>query len=161
MNIRKNTTEVFAELTRIAKANRGRLTPEIVLKNARAQSSPIHNHFTWDDTIAASKYRLLEAAMLIRSVKVSVEMHDQDKPLITRAFVNVASNAPVNDDNDTEGCAPGIYVPLEVALKVDDYRTQMLENAGRELAAFRRKYSVLKELSGVFGEIDKLQLQFA
>jgi len=156
MNIRKNTTEVFAELMRISKANRGNLTPEAVLKNARSESSPIHDRFTWDNTVAGERYRLIEAAMLIRTVKVSVEMHDQDDLIVTRAFVNVASNAR---DRDDDTCASGVYVPIEVALKVDDYRTQMLENAGRELGAFRRKYAVLKEMAGVFEAIDRLQLQ--
>lgn len=154
MNIRKNTTEVYAELERIAKANKGHLTPDAVLKNAASKRSPIHKYFTWDDSEAAHHWRLTQAAMLIRSVKVNVEMHDQDKPLVCRAFVNVASTQ--RDDEDK--AAPGVYVPLEVALKVDDYRTQMLENASSELAAFRRKYAVLRELAGVFAEIDKLNL---
>lgn len=159
MNIRKNTTETFAELNRIAVANRGRLTPEAVVRNARSERSPIHKYFTWDDTKAAEKCRLFEASMLIRSVKVNVEMHDQDEPIKTRAFVNVQSNEPEEDDE--LGCKPGVYVPLEIALDVSDYRTQMLENASRELNSFRHKYAVLQELTGVFHEIDKLQLAFA
>lgn len=154
MNIRKNTTEVYAEMERIAKANGGHLTPEAVLKNAKSERSPIHKYFTWDDSEAAKRWRLTQAGMLIRMVKVNVEMHDNDKPLVCRAFVNVAST----ERNDEGEAAGGVYVPLAVALKVDDYRTQMLENARSELAAFKRKYAVLQELAGVFGEIDKFNL---
>ena len=157
MNIRKNTTETYAELERIARANRGNLTPEAVLKNAKSASSPIHDYFTWDDTEAAHKMRLLEAATLIRSVKVRVEMHDQDEPIVTRAFVNVRSTEA---DEATGMAAPGVYVPVSVALKVGDYRQQMLENAARELAAFKNKYAILKELSEVFEAVESFQGRF-
>lgn len=150
MNIRKNTTDLCAELERIAKANNGQITPVNVLKNARSKSSPLHGYFTWDDGDAAEKYRLMEAGFLIRRVKVNVEMHDQDKPVSVRAFVNVSSN--VRDDEGKSDA--GVYVPLHVALKVDDYRQQMIDNAARELASFRTKYSIIKELSGVFHEAD-------
>ena len=153
MNIRKNTSTVYAELERIAKANGGALTPESVLKNAKSKSSPIHDRFTWDDTEAAVKLRLLEASMLIRSVRVSIEMHDQDKPISTRAFVNVSTN---EEDEDGK-CLPGQYVAIAVALDDDDYRAQMLDNAARELASFRAKYSILKELSAVFTSIESFQ----
>jgi hypothetical protein len=156
MNIRKNTSDVYAELERIANANHGQLTPEAVLRNAQAQTSPIHDYFTWNDTEAGKKLRLLEASMLIRSVKVSVEMHDQDKPLRARAFVNVSSNE--RDEDDKAG--PGVYVPLNVALKVPDYRDQMLENAARELASFRQKYAILSELSEVFEAANHFQQRF-
>lgn len=156
MDIRKITGAgqvVADELARIAKANRGQITPEAVVKNAASERSPIHDCFTWDDTAAARKCRLMEAAQLIRSVKVLVEMHPQDKPRETRAFVNVSLKQDGDDDSGPETC----YVPLQVALEVEDYRTQMLENALRDLAAFRRKYAILKELSGVFDEVEKLQ----
>ena len=155
MNIRKLTTEVGQELQRIAKANRGQLTPEAVLKNAASKSSPIHDRFTWDDTEAAHKMRLLEASFLIRSVKVRVEMHDNDnQPLSVRAFVNVQSTVRDDDDDGRADC--GIYVPLSVALNKGSYRDQMLANAASELLSFRKKYSVLTELAKVFKAIDQL-----
>jgi hypothetical protein len=156
MNIRKNTSEVYAELNRIAEANHGALTPEAVLKNAQSKTSPIHDYFTWNDTEAACKLRLLEASMLIRSVKVSVEMHDQDEPLHARAFVNVASNEREDDGK----AKSGFYVPLNVALKVPDYREQMLENAARELSSFKHKYAILAELSEVFDAASHFQQRF-
>ena len=96
----------------------------------------------------------MEAAFLIRRVKVTVETHDQDEPITTRAFINVKSNEV---DETTGVTLPGVYVPLAVALGVDDYRQQMLDNAARDLGAFRNKYSVLKELSGVFSAAESFQ----
>jgi hypothetical protein len=145
-----NIQEVAAELHRIAKANKGQITPEAVVRNAESSRSPIHDCFTWDDTEAAKRYRLVEAASLIRSVKVIVETHPQDKPLEVRAFVNVAVCGDEDEGEPKETC----YVPLKVALKVDDYRQQMLDNAAKELSSFRRKYSILKELATVLDAAD-------
>jgi hypothetical protein len=142
---------VGEELQRIAKANGERLTPEIVLRNAAMETSPLHDRFTWDNTEAAQQWRLWEASNLIRSVKVVTEVHPQDEPVLVRAFVNVSASP------DGEDAGNSVYVPLKVALKVNDYRTQMLENAGRELESFRKKYSVLQELSGLFAVIDQLK----
>ena len=48
----------------------GHLTPEIVLDDARDESSPLHDHFDWDDASAAEAHRLDQARGLIRRVKV-------------------------------------------------------------------------------------------
>lgn len=53
----------------------GRLTPEQVVEDARAEDSPLHSHFTWDDAEAAQKYRLNEARALIR-IRVEVRMDE-------------------------------------------------------------------------------------
>lgn len=146
-------SDVAAELHRIAKANKGNLTPEAVVKNAESPRSPIHKFFTWDDSEAAKKCRLLEAQMLIRSVKVVVETHAQDKPLKVRAFVSVKPTGDDAAEDSEERC----YVPIKAVLSSEDYRRQMLEQAASELGAFRRKYSILKELSGVFDAVDAFQ----
>ncbi len=152
---RQEKTQVICdELHLIAKASNNHLTPEIVLKNAEKTDSPLHDYFEWDDTEAAAKYRYIQAAMLIRSVKVSVETHPQDQPKIIRAFVSVASKPELTDSTESVNS----YVPLQVALESDDYRNQMLENAFRELRSFQRKYAVLKELAGLMGEIEKLSI---
>lgn len=159
---KQTTTQAICdEMHAIAKACKNHLTPEAVLKNARKESSPIHNCFEWDDTAAGEKFRYLQACMLIRSVKVSVETHPQDKPKVIRAFVSVVAHPGNDDSTNTEteaGEGNNCYVPLEVALNTPNYRDQMLENAFRELRSFQRKYSILKELASVFNEIERLAI---
>ena len=48
----------------------GVLTCEAVVREARAKSSPLHGYFTWDDSRAAERYRLIEAGRLIATVKI-------------------------------------------------------------------------------------------
>jgi len=59
-------------LERIRERNDGVLTPSDVVEDARRATSPLHNFFTWDDTVAAHQYRLDQARTLIRNVKVEV-----------------------------------------------------------------------------------------
>jgi hypothetical protein len=148
----KNPREAAEELNRIAKANRGELTPEKVVENAQSNRSPLHDYFTWDDTEAARKCRLIEASNLIRSIKVTVETHPQDPPKLVRAFINVRTET---DGEEAE--ASSCYVPLRVALNNNEYRKQMLLNAAMELTSFRRKYSLLNELSLVVEALDMVQ----
>lgn len=153
-----NVQEVGVELGRIWKANREVLTPEIVLKNAQSETSPIHHCFTWDDSEAAQKCRLIEAQMLIRSIKVIVEPHPQAKPIQVRAFVSIDKNESERDESEPGEVKPDrSYIPLAKVISNDDYRKQMLRQALAELAAFRRKYSILTELSEVFSAAEKAQ----
>jgi hypothetical protein len=48
----------------------GRLTPKIVLDTARDTAHQLHPLFEWDDSIAAEKYRLMQAGQVIARVKI-------------------------------------------------------------------------------------------
>lgn len=45
----------------------GKITPHALVEAARTESQPLHNHFTWDNLVAAEQYRLLEARRLLRA----------------------------------------------------------------------------------------------
>lgn len=63
---------VAARLERIRLNHDGVLTPDDVVKDARRDSSPLHDQFEWDDTVAAGKYRIEQARELIRTVTFTV-----------------------------------------------------------------------------------------
>ena len=46
----------------------GKLTPEIVVKDAEDKNSVLHNAFDWNDKSAAKQWRLHTARHLIKSV---------------------------------------------------------------------------------------------
>jgi hypothetical protein len=138
----------------------GDLTPELVVNAARSKRSPLHERFQWDDTAAAHSYRLVQAAWLIRTVKVRVII--ADKPEEARAFVHVVKQPtaePSSRGDDCEGApvavALGSYVRLSAALENPDWRAQMLTQARNDLETFRRKYRILEELSDVMGAIER------
>ena len=59
-------------LARIAGLHGGRLTPDAVVEDAKSPKSPLHEHFDWDDSVAAVKWRIEQARTLIRQVTVTV-----------------------------------------------------------------------------------------
>jgi hypothetical protein len=73
-------------LEELARANRGRLTPAIVIADAKNASSPLHKHFTWDIKRAAWKCWVEQARELIRSVRV--EVHTQTHVIMAPRYVH-------------------------------------------------------------------------
>jgi hypothetical protein len=138
-------------LTAIAERNGGQLTPDVVVRAAKAKTSPLHSHFTWDDSEAARAYRLVQASFLIRKVKVRIEV-EPEKTLSVRAWMNVSPGEVEGKEDQPE--AARVYVPVRVAM--EQYREQVIAQAVSELKGTQRKYAHLKELSNVWGEIEKL-----
>lgn len=61
--------EVARELAKVADEE-GLLKPASVVEAARAETSPLHPCFTWDDSAAAEKQRLHEARLLIKCIRI-------------------------------------------------------------------------------------------
>lgn len=142
----------------IAEKNNGQITPEIVLEEAKPKSSPLHGLFCWDDTKAAEEYRLIQAASLIRRIKVSIPTGDETT-IKVRAFINVC---PQHEDEETlEEQARGVYVSFQNATAVESYRDQMIANCKRDVEAFRRKYSILQEAARIIQAMDHFEAEFS
>jgi hypothetical protein len=89
MASRQVVKTILAEL----ETENGRLSPDDVIERAKDPTSPLHEHFIWDDTEAAEKFRRMQASHLIRSVKVEVTIHKI--PLSAPCYVrDPASTAP-------------------------------------------------------------------
>lgn len=120
---------------------KGNLTPQALVDASRPEDAPLHGEFEWDDAKAAERYRETQASYIIRSVEVVVE--GTDKP--TRAFVSLTVA-----ENERE------YREINKVLSIHSERELLLNEAKRELEAFKRKYSVLEELADVFAAIDRV-----
>jgi predicted TIM-barrel enzyme len=136
---------VKSELVALA-VRRGGLTPIGVLDAARNPASPLHTHFEWEDSEAAEKYRLLQAAVLIRQVRVTVLAPDGEKTATVRAFVSLPSDRLSHTG----------YRSIEAVLSSQPQRAELLAMAHAELVTFQRKYQVLSELADVFESIDRV-----
>lgn len=131
------------ELERIRVRHNGRLTQEIVLKEAEKRTSPLHKHFDWSDATAAKKWRLDQAGYLIRSIEVFVVSSRKKEPVAIRAMVNV-----VREDDRS-------YTSVEDALADPHLRAQVVAQAWRELEQWRKRHAELVEFARVFVIIDK------
>lgn len=135
---------VGTEIERIRRERGEHAGAEDVLQEAKADYSPLHDAFNWDDEAAAHEHRLETARSLLRSVHVVI-ITPQRKEFTARAFVSTPT--PSTPGKHT-------YTSTEYAMGDPDLRAEVLKQALRELAALRRKYVELSELAEVFSALD-------
>ena len=73
----------------IAKKNGGILQVDAVLDEAKDESSPLHGHFEWDNSVAAEAHRRYQARVLIQRCKIRLVEHE---PVEIRAFVSLPTD---------------------------------------------------------------------
>lgn len=63
------------ELSAIAAVERhGIVTADALVSAAASPASPLHGLFTWDDTVAAQKWRIQEAREILKTITVQVQV---------------------------------------------------------------------------------------
>jgi hypothetical protein len=131
VNLREHLEGIYHQL--------GTLTPQNVVDTARDPSHPLHSRFEWDDSTAAEEYRKVQAAQLIRSVRVvrSEPSKDGDEETAVRVFHSVS-----RADGTT-------YMPLDEVVKDEFTREFVIRAAEREWKALYRRYKHLAEFLGM------------
>lgn len=71
MSVIKDRELVAQKLAEISEKH-GRLTPDLVVMEARNPDSILHNLFEWDDAEAGHQHRLFQARQIITSVRVVI-----------------------------------------------------------------------------------------
>lgn len=129
---KKKKAQIYGErLEQISSKNKGKITPALVVNDAKSITSPFHNHFEWDDRKASEQYRLQQARDLVNHIlEVAVVEGVQMK---VRSFFNVRN-----------GKGRTVYVTLKTAVTNKNYRLQLLnqlitilENATELMKLFR------------------------
>lgn len=115
----------------------GRLTPEAVVEAARAKSSPLHEHFEWNDGKAAAAWRIEQARVLIRSVTVVVTSEERTVSIVR--YVR---------DPEAESDAQG-YVSFEQIAREPENARQMLAYEFDRAAACLARAQKLSEALGM------------
>lgn len=147
--VRKSESSVSLiaeELARLGSKGDGILYPEDVVRAAKSTKSPLHNHFDWNDGVAAEKWRLEQARRLIR---VYVTVIDADGPKEIRGYVSLSPDR----------MGKGGYRTMVDVLKNIRMRGQLLDDAIDDLQRLRTKYRALKELADVFAAISEIELK--
>lgn len=119
-----------AQLNAIYKAH-GELTPKLVVAEAADVNSPLHHRFEWDDSIAGPKYRLQQAAELVREVKITFKTSPGSEPMSIRAFHNVTDSQRSR------------YVPIEEVQDDPFAQALLLKMAKRDWNELKKRYSNL------------------
>lgn len=120
--------------------------PRQIVDYAEANpESELHKCFTWDNDIAADKYRLFEARQIVCNLKVTYTKDEDPKETKTiRAMYRTDTHRDAG------------YKPTFNIIKNDNEYKGLLAVAVHELKMFERKYSMLSELNEVFEAINNL-----
>lgn len=120
---------VADEISEIGEA----VTAEQIVDRAKDETCELHKCFTWDNDIAAEKYRIIEARQLVRHLvrEESPDAKNDTPPL--RVFYKT---------NNGEGYK---HIERTIIKREDEYQA-LLARAMMELRAFKAKYSMLEEL---------------
>ena len=113
------------ELEALAVSKGGKLMVDDVVDAARDEDSPLHRHFTWDDSKAADEHRKQQARALISRLKITVLNPD---PTVVRAFVSLPA--------DRNG---GGYTATVDVLNDEVKRRSIIEDILRRIAYWREQ----------------------
>jgi len=125
----------------------GHISPALVVKEAAKASNPLHDYFKWDNAEAGNLFRLAQARLLIREVKLDIVRRDEKK----REISFETSRAYVSPPSIRGGQS---YVKLADAMDNPALRDEMLERAKRELKALKDRYKQLDELASVWDAVE-------
>lgn len=136
-----DATTVFNEISSLGE----QYTPEEVVEKAKDESTELHKCFEWNDTIAAEKYRVIQARKIIQMLVVTndTEKNPEEPPVYYRAVVST------NENNRS-------YASVSSIVRNDDAYARLLAAAKRDMAIFKERYKSLKELENIISEIDIL-----
>lgn len=109
--------------------------PSAVVEKAKDENTELHKCFEWRDDIAAEKYRLHQARKLMCNL-IIVEQEKKDTQEPVRLMFKTKAH---------EG-----YKPISLIMQEPDEYKALLNRAYRELARFKQKYKMLKELKDIF-----------
>lgn len=119
------------------------VTPQQIVDRAKDEGSELHKCFTWDDTIAAQKWRLEEARKVVQLLVIDRSQETDTEPPV-RVFFKIGSTRD-------EGYKQTVNI-----LRNNDEYAALLKQALAELEAFQRKYRTLSELEPVFDAISEV-----
>jgi len=100
------------ELEKIKK-KQGKLTPQLVLKEAKKRKSPLHDYFVWDDSEAGQQWRLQQARTMIGNIVEVVLV--EGKKTAQRSFFAVKTGKQAE------------YVTLKEAVTIPSHRQAILK----------------------------------
>jgi hypothetical protein len=125
----------------------GSCPPGRLVDVARDEQSPLHPLFTWEDNMAADRWRTHEARQVIGSLVEVVMVGDMKTA--RPAFVSVGHT------EETAESGSG-YRSVSVVMSDGDFAQEALADALSRLNALRRRYAALSELAPVWAALDEI-----
>ncbi len=132
---------------------KGKLTPKDLVNASRDKNAPLHNEFEWRNSIAAEKYREVQAGYIIRSVAVKLTSLPQEITTL---------NLQITESKDSVRFYHAIgenrkgYENLNTISSDEEKCSRLLNLCLKDIATFKEKYEILRSvLPELFKIIDK------
>tara|TARA_R110002051_G_C8636417_1_gene485551 strand:+ start:391 stop:933 length:543 start_codon:yes stop_codon:yes gene_type:complete len=134
----KVAEEVGPEIHALMQKNEGdELTPHEYLDWVKANpNSKSYSQFEWEDTIAATKWRVHQARNIINSIEIKV-IDDRGEAVRVPAFIHVMK---ANEDESSRQ----LYTSYENVLNDEESSSQVVARACRDFLSWRRRYLLLR-----------------
>lgn len=112
--------------------------PQEIVEYARNnKASELYKCFEWNDSLAAERYRLVQARNVVNSIIYVVETVEEGKePQKVKVFMQTEYGSG--------------YQPTEVIVKNEDKYQKLLQQAYKDLKVFKERYYMLTELKEIF-----------
>jgi hypothetical protein len=121
-------------LVDIAKQHGGVLMVDDVLNEAKNEGSPLHDHFEWDDSVAADAHRRYQARVLIQRCKITLV---DSAPTQVRAFVSLQSDREIG----------GGYRLTTTVMDDEAMREELLRDIRLTIARWNQKLTLLDSIT--------------
>ncbi len=121
-------------------------SPERIVDIARDEGTELHKCFEWDDTVAAEKYRNVQAREVLRQLvvkRVEPPKNDNEEEKVT--YFRVFEASPEKNT----------YKSVALIVQNADEHAKLIEQARRELEAFKKRYENVVELAEVMAAIEE------
>jgi hypothetical protein len=125
-------------IVQLAEEKQVPIVPEDMVNDARSESSPIHGYFTWDDRVAADKWRVEEAKYYLRTIHI-IEAPESE-PIRLTHVVTVTTE----DGEERKG-----YMDIRRIRTQPDLLEQVIESAHKELIGWQKRYRQYKQLAPI------------
>ena len=133
-----NTTReaIRVRLDELTTLNNGRITPEIVVADAKDKDSPLHGQFNWNVDEAAYQHWIDTARGVIRSVYV--ELIEETRVLRVPAYLR---------DPSADSSEQGYVQTVRIRSERDNARAAVLYEFTRARAAMQRAKDIAEALA--------------
>lgn len=115
------------------------VSAEQVVEFARNPNSELHKSFTWDNDIAAEKWRVYEARQILCNLVIKKVDKEKQKSEPIRLFHNINK---------------GHYKPISLIIQNEDEYQLLLRQCREALQSLKRKYANLSEYQEIWDLIN-------
>lgn len=154
----RDARELYPELRQLAEEEEG-VTADRVVDRAEDPDSVLHDHFEWDDRVAAHRYRLSQARDILRSIEVEIIDTGGSKRRV-REFHVVQGNGD-RDQEESSGSGSrkkGRYMTVDQVNKSERRRKEVVGKALRQLFSWHSTYEDYRHVFNLEEERDLIDL---